>query len=69
MAQVKKALPYGAIKEIALRSNTSIYTVSRVLNRGAFNTIIIKIIKEYLEEMQQTSIEINALVTDSKIAC
>lgn len=69
MAKVKKALPYGAIKEVANRSKTSIYTVSRVLNRGGKNTKVLIAIKEYIEEMQQTNVTINKLVEDSKIAC
>lgn len=62
-AAVKKSLPYGAIKEIACRSKTSIYTVSRVLKGGSKNPVVLKNIKSYIEEIQQTNKEINALVT------
>jgi DNA invertase Pin-like site-specific DNA recombinase len=68
-AQVKKSLPYGAIKEIAFRSKTSIYTVSRVLNRGGKNTKVLNALKDYIEEIQQTNETINKLVEDSKITC
>ncbi len=68
-AGVKKLLPYGAIKEIANRSNRSIFTVSRVLSGGSKNPIVLKTIKDYLEEMQTTSNQINALVAESEIAC
>lgn len=62
-AALKKYLPHGAIKEIAKRSDMSIYTVSRVLKGGSTNAIILKNIKDYIEEMQQTNNEINALVS------
>lgn len=68
-AAVKKTLPYGAIKEIAFRSKTSIYTVSRVLNKGGKNPLVLKTLKDYIEEIQQTNQQINALVLDEKLAC
>jgi hypothetical protein len=60
--QVKKTLPYGAIKEIAFRSKMSIYTVSRVIKGGSKNPIVLKNLKEYIEEIQQVNTEINALI-------
>lgn len=65
---VKKALPYGSIKEIAKRSKKSSMTVSRVLNKGGKNPVVLKNIKDYLEEIQKTNQQINALVADDKIA-
>jgi len=62
---VKKVLPYGAIKEIAKRSNTHITTVSNVLKGVSKSPVVIKTIKEYLEEMNTTSNKINALVAES----
>ena len=62
-AQIKKTLPYGAIKEIAKRSNVSIFTVSRVLKGGSKNPIVLNVLKNYLKEIYNTATEINALVT------
>ena len=47
-AGVKKVLPYGAIKEIANRSKTSIYTVGRVIKGGSKNALVLQTIKDYL---------------------
>lgn len=69
MVAVKKSLPYGAIKEIAFRSKTSIYTVSRVLNKGGNNPLVLKTLKDYIEEIQQTNEQINTLVSYDKIVC
>lgn len=68
-AAVKKMLPYGAIKEIANRSKTSIYTVSRVIKGGSKNAIVLQTMKDYIVEIQKTNEEINLLITDSQIAC
>lgn len=59
---LRKILPYGAIKEVAKRSNTSIYTVSRVLNGGSNNVDVINKLKEYVSEMKNTKEEINNTV-------
>lgn len=67
-ASVKKQLPYGAIKEIAKRSNKSIFTVSRVLKGRGNNPIVLKNIQQYLEEIKETTDQINALVSEPKIA-
>jgi len=64
--ELKKSLPYGAIKEIAYRTKTSIFTVSRVVNQGGKNPKIRKAIKEYLEEIQQVDCQINQLVNGEK---
>ena len=68
-AAVKKTLPYGAIKEIAKRSKTSIYTVGRVIKGGSKNALVLKTMKDYLVEMQKINEEINILTKDSSIAC
>ena len=68
-AALKKSLPYGAIKEIANRSKTSIWTVSKVIKGGVENPVVLKTIKDYLVEIQQTKADINTLIANSQIAC
>lgn len=66
VTHLRKVLPYGAIKEIANRSKVSRITVSRVLNKGVRNLTVMKFVKEYLEESNQLSMEINQLVSEAK---
>lgn len=59
---LKKALPYGSIKEIAKRSNTSIYTVSRVIKGGSKNPDVIKALTAYLQELAQTNQQLDQVI-------
>ncbi len=54
-AKIKAAIPYGGLKEIAKMSNTSIYTVSRVVNGVSRNLKVIEAITEYLKSLEQTN--------------
>ena len=66
---VKKNLPHGAVKEIAKRSKRSTMTVYRVINKGVNNPIVLKALRDYIEEIQLVEDQINTLVGDSKLAC
>ena len=59
---LKKIMPHGAIKEVAKRSKTSIYTVSRVFRGKSNNVSVIKAIKVYVDEMKATKEAINETV-------
>lgn len=61
---VKAAIPYGGLSEIATRSNTSVYTVSRVINGKSRNQKVLKEINTYLQELAgiKTGIASNAQV-------
>jgi len=68
-AEIKKILPYGAIKKIAKESNKSIFTVSRVLKGASNNQDVKKSIKEYLQEMNDNDKELNTLITELQTVC
>lgn len=59
---IKKVLPFGAIKEIAKRSNVSRSTVYNVLKRGSRNVEVLKNIKGYIEERNEFDNSLNVLV-------
>ncbi len=61
-ANIKEVIPYGGIKEIAKRSKTSIYTVSRVVNGGSKNLRVKAAITEYLIEVNETGKKLNQAV-------
>lgn len=52
--ELKAAMPYGSLSEIAKRSETSIYTVSRVVNGKSNNNKVLKEISLYLKERVNT---------------
>jgi transcriptional regulator with XRE-family HTH domain len=58
---VRAAIQYGGIKDIAERSNTSIYTVSRVLNGKSKNLKVLKEIDTYLKELLDTNSSIHQI--------
>ena len=60
--KLKKALPHGGIKEIAKRSETSIYTVSRVIRGGSKNPKVLKAIAEYLNELAQAKMQLDQAI-------
>lgn len=62
VAALKKAIPYGGIKEVAKRANTTIYTVSRVIRGGSNNPIVLRVLAEYIEEQNRTKIQLNTAV-------
>ncbi len=61
-AKLKEVLPHGACKEVAKRSKTSIYTVSRVLNGRSNNMNVVNEIRKYVEELRTTKEQINETV-------
>lgn len=63
---IKKILPHGACKEIAIRSNVTIFTVSRVLNGTSNNYKVLKNMKDYIEEVQKTGTDLNSLIAESQ---
>lgn len=64
---IKKMLPYGAIKTIAGRSNVSIFTVSRVIKGSSNNPLVLKNIKDYIEEIKKIDNDLNSLITESQM--
>lgn len=66
---IKKILPYGAIKELATRSETTPYTASRVINGYSKNPVVLRNLKRMIEEIKTTNSEINALASETQIAC
>lgn len=63
-AEIKKLIPYGGIKEIAKRSNSSVFAVSRVLNKGVNNPIIIKSLTQYLKEIKDVKQEFDSVLNE-----
>lgn len=63
---IKAAIPYGGIKEIAKRANTSIFTVSRVITGKSKNLRVLNEIKNYLSEIKTTTDEIKGIIDDLK---
>ena len=61
-AAIKKAIPYGGIKEVAKRSNTSKYTVSRVIKGESENPLVLRELTKYLQELTSTKQKLNQLV-------
>jgi transcriptional regulator with XRE-family HTH domain len=57
---VKAAIPYGGLSEIAERSGTSIYTVSRVVNGKSRNRKVLTEISAYLTELNTVNESINS---------
>ena len=68
VAGLKKTLPQGAVKEIAIRSKVSRYTVYNVLKGGSCNTVVLLNIKNYLEEVNTLVDQINSMVPQKEIA-
>lgn len=52
--EIKRAIPYGGLTEIAEHSGTSIYTVSRVVNGKSRNRKVLSEIDKYLDELKMT---------------
>lgn len=50
--EVRDAIPHGGISEIAQRSGTSIYTVSRVINGKSRNQKVLAHLNIYLSELK-----------------
>ncbi|PQJ11764.1 hypothetical protein CJD36_008190 [Flavipsychrobacter stenotrophus] len=46
--EIKASIPYGGFKEIAASANTSVYTVSRVVNGKSRNRKVLAEINNYL---------------------
>lgn len=63
---IKGAIPYGGIKEIAKRSNTSIFTVSRVIAGRSRNLKVLNVIKDYLSEIHSTNETIRGIINEMK---
>lgn len=66
--RLKAVLPRGAIKDIARRSNKTIFTVSRVINGKSRNQDVIKEVSEYLKELKATSDSIDASINTLTIS-
>lgn len=64
---VKKLLPYGANKVIAMRSNVTVFTVSRVINGYSNNPNVLKSLKDYIEEIKKVDNDINSLIDESQM--
>ena len=61
---LKKALPHGAIKDIAERSKVSRYTVYSVLKGRGSNPRVLSTLKNYMQEVSSAIPEINNLVSE-----
>ena len=58
IAELKEILPYGAMKDIALQSGTSIFTVSRVFSGKSNNVKVIKGIVDYIKSVDSSIAEL-----------
>ena len=65
---IKKVLPYGANKAIATRANVTVFTVSRVINGYSSNPVVLRNIKDYIEEINQVDNDINSLIAEFQTA-
>ena len=59
--KIKEELPFGAISEIAKRSEVSYQTVTRVLQGKSKNIRVMKAITDYLKEMNDNTQSFNSV--------
>lgn len=63
IAKIKEILPHGSLKEIALRSNTTIFTVSRVFNGKSNNQKVLSAIIDYAKEIKSVNTQLEQVAT------
>ena len=64
---IKNMLPYGAHKVIARRANVTVFKVSRVINGHSNNPLVLKNLKDYMEEIKKIDNDIDSLIAESQM--